>query len=102
MSPLAIISAVIFGVHHASNDDSSGYPATGFLAKQSSDKLNCNALSPFIDVMTYSYASLTCTLLQTFAFWISVRHIWQALTGFRGIQELNGPKFFQLPRYFML
>jgi hypothetical protein len=32
MSPLAIISAVVFGVHHASTNDSSGNPAKGFLA----------------------------------------------------------------------
>jgi hypothetical protein len=45
---------------------------------------------------------LTCTLLQTCALWITVRRTWQALTGFRGIQELNGPKFFQLLHYFII
>jgi hypothetical protein len=85
MSSFAIVSAVIFGVH--SNDDSSGYPATGFLM-----------MLWHIHMLVF-----TCTLLQTCAFWISARHTWQAsTTGFRGIHEFNGPKFFQLLYFFVL
>jgi hypothetical protein len=58
MSPFAIVLALIFGVHghHASADDWSDYPATGFLSWLNSKRPDFNVFRPYHAVMTSSHA----------------------------------------------
>jgi hypothetical protein len=93
MSPLAIVPSMTSCVHYFSADDSSGYAfshsraANGTIAKAYVHSVL------LLHLHIIMMRVLTFPLLQTCAFWISVRRTRQALTGLHRIREVNGSGF---------